>query len=303
MLLLGSIALQLVNPQVVGYFLDTVQSGGPESLLLGAAVVFCALAVTQKGIAYAAFRVSQHVGWTATNAVRADLTRHCLRLDLPFHKRHTPGALIERVDGDVNTLENFCRASRWRRWATRCWCSACSPCCSTSTCCAGLGMTAYALLTFLALGALQRVAVGRWAASRQASADGYGFIEERIAGTEDIRPNGGEPYVMRQLYGLMRALMERLRTARVVSNLTFITTNFSAPWAMPSGWRSARFSTCTARSAWDRLSDRLLHRHGRRPAGHHPRAGPGLPTGGGERGAGGRASAPDPHGFRRPWHE
>ncbi|HEY7780683.1 MAG TPA: ABC transporter ATP-binding protein [Ktedonobacterales bacterium] len=226
MLLLGSIALQLVNPQVVGYFLDTVQSGGPESLLLGATVVFCALAVTQKGIAYAAFRVSQHVGWTATNAVRADLTRHCLRLDLPFHKRHTPGALIERVDGDVSTLENFLSSFAVETLGNALLVLGVLAVLFHIDVRAGLGMTAYALLTFLALGALQRVAVGRWAASRQASADGYGFIEERIAGTEDIRPNGGEPYVMRQLYGLMRALMERLRTARVVSNLTFITTNF-----------------------------------------------------------------------------
>jgi ABC-type multidrug transport system fused ATPase/permease subunit len=33
--------------------------------------------------------------------------RHCLRLDLPFHKTHTPGELIERIDGDVTLLANF----------------------------------------------------------------------------------------------------------------------------------------------------------------------------------------------------
>ena len=51
--------------------------------------------------------VAQNVGLTATNRLRADLTRHCLRLDPAFHNAHTPGELIERVDGDVATLGNF----------------------------------------------------------------------------------------------------------------------------------------------------------------------------------------------------
>src|SRR5436853_267959 len=40
-------------------------------------------------------------------SMRADLALHCLRLDMPFHKTHTPGELIERIDGDVNALANF----------------------------------------------------------------------------------------------------------------------------------------------------------------------------------------------------
>lgn len=37
----------------------------------------------------------------------SDLMRHCLRLDLPFHKSPTPGELIERIDSDVTLLANF----------------------------------------------------------------------------------------------------------------------------------------------------------------------------------------------------
>ena len=38
------------------------------------------------------------------HACRAD---HCLRLDMSFHNAHTPGEMIERVDGDVTALSNF----------------------------------------------------------------------------------------------------------------------------------------------------------------------------------------------------
>ena len=42
-----------------------------------------------------------------TNQLRTNLATHCLQLDMPFHHRHTPGALIERIDGDVGQLERF----------------------------------------------------------------------------------------------------------------------------------------------------------------------------------------------------
>ena len=48
-----------------------------------------------------------NLGWAATNRLRSDLATHLLRLDMPFHKTHTPGELIERVDGDVTTMAEF----------------------------------------------------------------------------------------------------------------------------------------------------------------------------------------------------
>ena len=191
-LLFSSIGLQLANPQVIRYFIDTTQSGGAGGTLVLAAALFIGIALAQRAVALAAVYVGENVGWHATNALRADLTRHCLRLDMGFHKRRTPGELIERVDGDVTQLANFfsrlvihvlgngllvlgillllLREDWWL----------------------GLGLTLYTLLMFSALLAIQRLAVGRWAASRQAAAEQFGFLEERITGTEDVRANGGE---------------------------------------------------------------------------------------------------------------
>ena len=42
-----------------------------------------------------------------TNRMREDLTEHALSLDMAFHGRHTPGEMIERVDGDVTALSEF----------------------------------------------------------------------------------------------------------------------------------------------------------------------------------------------------
>ncbi len=224
-LLLSGIGLQLLNPQVIRYFLDTAQAGGATAALLFAALVFIAVAVLQQLCSLATVYMGEHVGWTATNRLRADLARHCLRLDLSFHKTHTPGALIERVDGDVTALANFFSQfvvsvlgnglliggvllllfrEDWR---------------------VGLGLTAYALLAFVALGAVQNLAVTRWATEREARTEQFSFLEERINGMEEIRANGAEAYTLRRLYLLMRQMLRSNRSARLFSNIAFLLTN------------------------------------------------------------------------------
>src|SRR5205085_4146977 len=106
-LLLGSIGLQLLNPQIIRYFIDTAQAGDPNGTLLLAAGAFLGVGLAQRALDLATNSVGMNVGWNATNALRTALAGHLLRLDMPFHKTHTPGELIERVDGDVTGLANF----------------------------------------------------------------------------------------------------------------------------------------------------------------------------------------------------
>lgn len=119
-LLLGSIGLQLLVPQIVRHFIDTARSGAAVDTLLGNAVLFLAVALAGQVVSALAVYASENVGWTATNLLRADLALHCLRLDLPFHNARTPGEMIERVDGDVSQLSGFfsqlvirVRPARW----------------------------------------------------------------------------------------------------------------------------------------------------------------------------------------------
>ena len=106
-LLLGNIGLQLVNPQIMRHFIDTAQSGGDLQALLRVALLFIGIALVQQVVSVLATYTSENVGWTATNALRADLAQHCLRLDMSFHNARTPGEMIERLDGDVTALSDF----------------------------------------------------------------------------------------------------------------------------------------------------------------------------------------------------
>jgi ATP-binding cassette subfamily B protein len=225
-LLLSSIGLELANPQVVRVFIDTAQKGGPVGALTAAAVAFLAIALVQQVVALGASYVGEIVGWEATNRLRADLMRHGLGLDLPFHKKHTPGELIERIDGDVTLLANFFSQFTINILGNALLVTGILVILALTNPWLGLGLTVYSLATFVALRALQRRAVRRYAVDRQASADQYGAIEERLVSTEDIRGVGAESYVLWRLLGILQRRLQTSRSAKLAGNLSFFATNF-----------------------------------------------------------------------------
>src|SRR3982074_1291989 len=103
-LLLIGIGLQLANPQIARIFIDHAQSGDPLDRLIGIALLFLGVAFLTQVATIAETYAAENLGWRTTNALRADLTRHVLDLDASFHTEHTPGELIERIDGDVSAI-------------------------------------------------------------------------------------------------------------------------------------------------------------------------------------------------------
>ena len=79
----------------------------PLDDVLALALLFVGVALAQQILGVLSTYAGQRVSWSATNAVREDLTLHCLQLDMPFHTNRTPGEMIERIDGDVSSLASF----------------------------------------------------------------------------------------------------------------------------------------------------------------------------------------------------
>ncbi len=221
-LLIGSIGLQLLNPQVLRRFIDSATHAASDRTLASAAGLFLLIAVTQQILSVTATYFSENIGWNATNALRADLLLHCLRLDASFHKTRTPGELIDRIDGDVTTLAGFFSqlvvqvlgnlllligvlvvlwSIDWR---------------------IGLSMVAFTAVVFLSLRQIQKLVAPLWKVARQRSAELYGFIEERLTGTEDIRSSGAALWTMRRLYERMAEQLRAERRARLTGRLVWI---------------------------------------------------------------------------------
>jgi ABC-type multidrug transport system fused ATPase/permease subunit len=221
-LICGHIGLQLASPQIVRAFIDRAGGGGSLEELTATALLFLGVAIASQAVSLAVTYLGQNVAWTATNALRFDLALHCLRLDMSFHKAHTPGELIERVDGDVSELAGFFSQLMVRLLSNGLLVLGVLLLVFREDWRIGLFGTVYVFLVVAFLRRVQRPASRAWGESRQAHAELFGFLGERLVGTEDIRANGGESHVMLRLYRLMRALLQRGRKAQLMGSLPFI---------------------------------------------------------------------------------
>jgi ATP-binding cassette subfamily B protein/ATP-binding cassette subfamily C protein len=153
--------------------------------------------------------LSENIAWRATNVLRADLADHCLRLDLSFHNARTPGEMIERLDGDVTALSNFFSQFLFYIVGSVALLVGILVLLFREDWRVGLAISIFAVLALAILIRFRDISVPHWTAERQASAELFGFLEERLSGTEDIRSNGAEAYIMRRFYELMRTLLKR----------------------------------------------------------------------------------------------
>ena len=217
LLVLGSTGLQIFNPQVMRYFIDSITEGKPLSALTSAALLFLSAALLQQIVSVAATYVGEAVAWKATNALREDLTTHCLNMDMQFHNERSPGEFVERIEGDATELSNFFSQLvlgvagnfllligilialfnvDWR---------------------IGLSLTVYSIITILVLNRVREIAVPHQKAQREVVTELFGFLEERLAGTEDIRSSGAVDYVINKLYQLHSLMLKLwLKTQKVL---------------------------------------------------------------------------------------
>jgi ATP-binding cassette subfamily B protein len=212
-LLLSSIGLQIFNPQLMRYFIDTATSGKESSQLILVALAFIGVAIVQQVLAVSATFVGENLAWIATNALRAELADHCLRLDMHFHNEHSPGELIERIDGDVAELSNFFSQLVIRVIGSLLLMTGILVVMFTENWVMGIGFTAFVLSALYSLNRVRSIAVPYDKALRESQADLFAFLEERLSGTEDIRANGAVDYVINGLYKLQAVMLERWQKA------------------------------------------------------------------------------------------
>jgi ATP-binding cassette subfamily B protein len=72
----------------------------------------------------------------------------------------------------------------------------------------GLAFTGFAILTLIALNAVRGIAIPYQKMVREATADLFGYLEERLAGTEDIRSSGAVEFVLLGIYKLSRRILQ-----------------------------------------------------------------------------------------------
>jgi len=225
LLLGGSIALQLLGPQLLGRFVDTAADGldGSANRLYVIAALFFAAVLAQKVIHLVTVYLTEDLGWATTNALRADLTAHVLRLDMGFHKLRPPGELIQRIDGDVGELAEYFSEIVVSLLGNGLLVAGILALVFVADWRVGLVGLTYSLIMLTLFRAIQARMVRLYTRVSQASADLFSFLEEYMVGTEDVLPNGGAATVMQRLYPLLNShaiLSARTRTLSTVVGST-----------------------------------------------------------------------------------
>ncbi|WP_458126704.1 ABC transporter ATP-binding protein [Paenibacillus sp. Z3-2] len=223
-MLLTSTGLQLVNPQIIKRFIDTAASGGVLTNLIQLAGLFLVVAVINQLITVAVSYLGNDVAWRATNQLRGDLLKHCLRLDMRFHNVKTPGEMIERVDGDVTSISNFFAMFIVQVIGSFVLLAGILGFMFSVNVPIALVMTVFTLLSILFMVFIRNLGVDSSKNERAASASLFGLIEERIAGIEDVQANGHVPYVMNRFYRTMRTVFRKGRKAWLLRVIPWNTT-------------------------------------------------------------------------------
>lgn len=223
-LLLSGIGLQLGQPLLVRAFIDQAVAGGAARTLLLIAGSLIGAALVTQAVTVAATYLSEQVGWAATNLLRADLLRHSLGLDMRFHLGHTPGEMIERIDGDITAMATLFTQLVVRVLGSVLLMIGVLALLLREDLLIGTALLAYVALALGVLYVSRAIAVPRMTVERGAWADLFGFIEERLAGLDDLRANGAGGWVIRGFTGQIRSVVRAVLSAAALSALLWVIT-------------------------------------------------------------------------------
>jgi len=230
LLLLGSIGLQLAIPLILRTFIDAAVARSAVSGMLTAGIAYLVAGIVNQFLDAGASYLGTDVGWSATNRLREELSAHLFSLDMGFHNDTTPGEMIERVDGDVTAVSEFISRFLVRLVAAGVLLTGVIIVCWFESPLLGASITVYVILVVALLFRLRKLAVAAAEEERETSARLYGFIEERLAGIDDIRALGAGRFTMNRFVPVMRDFYTRTSIAWRKRVVVWVTAN-TAFWA------------------------------------------------------------------------
>jgi ABC-type multidrug transport system fused ATPase/permease subunit len=188
--------LALAGPLVVRRIVDRAGAGAGAGELRMLAVGLLAIVVVAQGVAVLVARAATVTAWRTTNELRLRITRHVLGLDHEFHRRHTPGELIQRVDGDVTSVSQFLGQVVPKALGALLLVAGMIAVLSVLDWRVGVGMTVYVAIALGVVLLTRHRSIAESSDEMGSYARLYGGIEERLNAAEDLRSAGAGAHAM-----------------------------------------------------------------------------------------------------------
>lgn len=191
-----STALSLGSPLIVRRIIDQAAAGAGAGQVRGLALLFLAVVITGQAAAIWVARAATATAWETTNRLRMQMTEHVLSLDHEFHRGHTPGELISRVDGDVTYVSDFLSKVVTKALGAVLLVAGMIGVLAVLDWRLGAAMVAYVGTSLSVVLRTRHYAVTEAADEMGSNARLYGGIEERLNALEDIRSAGAGNHAM-----------------------------------------------------------------------------------------------------------
>ena len=188
-------ALTIAGPLVIRRIVDTATDGTTAGEVTRLAALFLTIAVIGQLLAVVVAWLATVLAWRTTNELRVSMTRHVLDLDHEFHRTHTPGELIQRVDGDITSVSEFLGQVITKAAGAALLVAGMVAVLSVLDWRLGLGMAVYVAMALLVILRGRHRAVSESSDEMGALGRLYGGIEERLTAGEDLRANGAADHV------------------------------------------------------------------------------------------------------------
>jgi ATP-binding cassette subfamily B protein len=197
----ASMALRLALPVLLGRFADDALGGATTSAVTAIAAAYVAAALGSAALDLVVVWWSARVSWRAGNRLRERLAAHALRLEQAWHGRHSPGQLIERIDGDVEAMAIFFAGMAVQIAGNVALILGMLVVATVIDVWTGVVLTVTACAGAAVMVRLRMAAVEAREREREVNAQLYGDLEERLGGLEDLRANGAGRYAVHRLHG------------------------------------------------------------------------------------------------------
>jgi ABC-type multidrug transport system fused ATPase/permease subunit len=195
-LIAAASAGSLAGPLIVRRIVDEASDGTTAEQIVRLGVLFLVVAVLTQVLNVVVVASATRAAWRITNGLRLDITRHVLGLDHEFHRKHTPGELIQRVDGDVTNVSNFLSQVVPKVAGAAILLSGMLVVLTALDWRLGAGMLVYLAGSVALVMRMRHHAVRESSDEMGSYARLYGGIEERLTAVEDLRANGAENHAM-----------------------------------------------------------------------------------------------------------
>lgn len=162
------------------------------------AAAFLAIAIASQVARVFVAWFATNTAWTTANRLRVELTEHVLGLDHAFHRRHAPGELVQRIDGDITAVSDFLGRVLLKTGGTLLILGGMVFVVLVIDWRLGLGFIVYMLIAGRLAVIVRDRSIEETVAHMGAEARLFGGIEERLVAAEDLRANGAGEHAMRR---------------------------------------------------------------------------------------------------------